>query len=63
MRRPLCVLVLLVAVVAPAGAHAAAEPVAVKGGRLVDAQGRTVVLHGVKAARGSGSASITVTRR
>jgi endoglycosylceramidase len=48
MGRPLCVLlVLMAAAVVPAGAHAAADPLAVKGGRLVDGQGRTVVLHGV----------------
>jgi endoglycosylceramidase len=48
MGRPLCVLlVLMAAAVVPAGAHAAADALAVKGGRLVDGQGRTVVLHGV----------------
>ena len=48
MRRPLCVLLVLMAGAAvPAGAHAAADPLAVKGGRLVDGQGRAVVLHGV----------------
>jgi endoglycosylceramidase len=48
MGRPLCVvLVLMVMAVVPAGARAAADPLAVKGGRLVDRQGRTVVLHGV----------------
>jgi endoglycosylceramidase len=47
VRRLLCVLVLLAAAAAPAGAHAAADPLTVKGGRLVDAQARAVVLHGV----------------
>jgi hypothetical protein len=47
VRRLLCVLVLLAAAAAPAGAYAAADPLTVKGGRLVDAQGRAVVLHGV----------------
>jgi endoglycosylceramidase len=45
MRRLLCVLVLTAAL--PASAHAAADPLAVKGARLVDGQGRAVVLHGV----------------
>ena len=48
MGRPLCVVLVLMAMaVVPAGARAAADPLAVKGGRLVDGQGRTVVLHGV----------------
>ena len=47
MRRLLCVLVLVLAAIAPDRAQAAADPLAVKGARLIDGQGRTVVLHGV----------------
>ena len=51
MPRLLCVLPLVAAAGAPAGAHAAAaDPLAVRGGRLVDAHGRAVVLHGVNVA-------------
>ncbi|HSS58790.1 MAG TPA: hypothetical protein VLK59_12330, partial [Solirubrobacteraceae bacterium] len=50
MRRLLCVLPPVAAAGAPAGAHAAADPLAVRGGRLVDAQGPAVVLHGVNVA-------------
>jgi endoglycosylceramidase len=46
VRRLLCVL-LLAAAAAPASAHAAADALTVKGGRLVDMEGRSVVLHGV----------------
>jgi endoglycosylceramidase len=46
MRRLLCVLLLLTATL-PASARADADPLAVKHGRLVDGQGRAVVLHGV----------------
>lgn len=46
MRRLLYVLLLLTAVL-PASARAGADPLAVRQGRLVDRQGRTVVLHGV----------------
>jgi endoglycosylceramidase len=46
VRRALCLL-LLAAAAAPASAGAAADPLAVRGGRLVDRQGRAVVLHGV----------------
>ena len=46
MRRALCLL-LLAAVAAPASAGAAADPLTVQGGRLVDRQDRAVVLHGV----------------
>ena len=47
MRRLVCVVLVAAAVGVPAGAQAAADPLAVKGARLVDGQGRTVVLHGV----------------
>jgi endoglycosylceramidase len=46
MRRLVCVLLLLTAAL-PASARAAADPLAVRGARLVDGQGRAVVLHGV----------------
>jgi endoglycosylceramidase len=46
MRRLVWVL-LLATIVLPASARAGADPLAVKGGRLVDGQGRAVVLHGV----------------
>jgi endoglycosylceramidase len=45
MRRLLCVLMLTAAL--PASAGAAADPLAVKDGHLVDGHGRAVVLHGV----------------
>ncbi len=44
MRRLLCIVLLMAAL--PASAQAA-DPLAVKGGRLVDGRGRAVVLHGV----------------
>jgi hypothetical protein len=46
VRRALCLLLLAAAAV-PASAGAAADPLAVAGGRLVDGRGRAVVLHGV----------------
>jgi endoglycosylceramidase len=46
MRRLVCVLLLLTAAL-PTSARAAADPLTVKGGRLVDGHGRAVVLHGV----------------
>ena len=46
MRRLVWVLLLAMTAL-PASARAGADPLAVKGGRLVDGQGRAVVLHGV----------------
>src|SRR6266540_6753570 len=46
MRRLVCLL-LLIAAALPASARAATDPLAVEGGRFVDGDGRTVVLHGV----------------
>jgi endoglycosylceramidase len=46
VRRALCLLLLAAAAV-PASAGAAADPLAVEGGRLFDGRGRAIVLHGV----------------
>ena len=45
VRRAPCAL--LLALAAPASAHAAADPLTIRGGQLRDARGRQVVLHGV----------------